>query len=313
MTELKKIILSGGFMAIALAGIFSGILFVVVQTAHGNNVSSQVTVGAATPVISGLSVNGGTAITVTAATTTPVNVVATITDANGCSAITGGTTTVLLYRSGVTSSTCMTSPNALNCYVATAFTATGTCSGGTMNTTTTFPVEYFAQATDASSSYPSQSWMATLDFAVTGGAPTSTADSAGVALNTLTAINVAPASINYGTITAGTNSGSTDQTETTANVGNSSTSLQVYAQSTLTSGPNTIATSSQVYATSIFTYPGASVTLGSTAATVGGFLLTSPTSTATDSAPTYWGISIPNGTPTGTYTGTTVFQSLFHS
>src|SRR5262249_48696458 len=115
-------------------------------------------------------VAGGTnpaSITLTANATTSVNVNATITD-SACSNITGGTTTILLYRSGVTSSSCLAGTGAastsLNCYLATAFTASSTCSGGVQNTTTTFGVQYFAQATDASSSFPNQNWIGTVIF-----------------------------------------------------------------------------------------------------------------------------------------------------
>jgi len=140
---------------VSVAVMVAGLL--VVQTIFAQtNISSSVVVGAAAPVVSGgVAVNGGNPITLTANTTTNVNVVATITDANGCSEITAGTTTVLLYRSGsgVSSSTCASAQNPLYCYKAVAFTATSTCSAGTQNTTTTFAVQYFAQATDSSSSF----------------------------------------------------------------------------------------------------------------------------------------------------------------
>ncbi len=284
----------------------------VAQSIFAANLTSQVTVGTSAPSISGISVNGGTAITLTTNTTTNISVNAQVSDANGCSEITTGTTTVLLYRSGVTSSTCAGASNSLNCYQATAFTTSGTCSGGVMNTTTTFPVQYFAQATDGSSSFSGQSWMATVIFR-TPDNTTGTADGSGVALNTLTAINVTTSSISYGTITANTNSGSTNQVTTVTNVGNSSSSLQVSALSTLTSGANSIPTSSQVYYISPFTYQGSAVSLSAAPATVAGFTLTAPTSTNNVSGPIYWGLAVPNATPTGTYSGTNVFTALWHA
>ncbi len=285
----------------------------VVQSIFAANLTSQVTVGTSAPSVSGISVNGGTAITLNTNTTTNVSVNAQVSDANGCGEVTTGTTTVLLYRSGVTSSTCAGASNSLNCYQATAFTTSGACSNGTMNTTTTFPVQYFAQATDGSSSFSGQTWMATVIFR-TPDNTTGTADGSGVTLNTLTAINVATSSINYGMITANTNSGSTNQVTTVTNAGNSSSSLQVSAISTLTSsGTNSIATSSQGYYTSAFTYPGASTALSATAATVVGFTLTAPTSTTNVSGSIYWGLTVPNATPTGTYSGTNVFAALWHA
>ena len=284
----------------------------VLQAIYAANITSQVTVGISAPSISGVSVNGGGPITLTANATTSVSVVATVTDANGCSEITTGTSTVLLYRTGVGSSTCLGAANQLNCYIATAFTASSSCAGGVQTATTTFALQYFAQPTDSSSSFSGQGWTATVIFR-TPDNTTGTADSPAQQLNTLTAINVTTSTINYGTITANTNTGSTDQVTTSTNAGNSSTSLQLYALATLTSGGNVITTSSQGYATSTFTYPGASVALTGAAVTVSGYLLTAPTSTTAVASPVFWGLNVPNATPTGTYTGTNVFASLWHS
>ncbi len=300
---------------VVLGAVVFGV-FLVTQTIFGatsTNLTSQVIVGISTPSITGVTVNNGSAITLTANATTTVNVDATITDSNGCSEITGGTTTVLLYRSGVGSSTCLTSSNNLNCYILNAFTASSTCSSGSQNTTTTFGVYYFAQATDASSSYNGQTWTATVLFR-TPDNTTGTGDAnPGQTLNTLLALNVTTSSINYGTLGANTNTGSTDQVATSTNAGNSSTSLQLYALSTLTSGSNSIATGSQGFSTSTFSYPGTSTALTGSAVLVNGFLLTSPTTTSNVSQATFWGLQVPNNQPTGTYTGTNVFQALWHS
>jgi len=306
--EMKKIAVP----IFTISAAFLVASFFVAQSIFAANLPSQVIVATSAPTVSGLSVNGGATVTLTPNATTSVSVNATIANANGCAEITPGTTTVLLYRSGVTSSTCLTTANNANCYQATSFTASSTCSAGIANTTTTFPVQYFAQATDASSSFAAQSWMATVIFRTPDNS-TGTADSAGVELNTLTAINVTTSSINYGAITPNTNTGSTNQLTTVANAGNSSSSLQLSALATLTSGANSIATSSQGYYTSAFTYPGASTALTASAATVTGFLLTSPTSTTNVTSTIYWGLTVPNATPTGTYVGTNVFTALFHA
>ncbi len=286
-------------------------VFAIIQTVVAANVGSQVVVGNSAPAVSSVVINAGSAITLTTNTTTSISITATVTDSNGCADITGGTTTVLLYRSGITSSTCNTTPNDQNCYKATAFTATSSCISSTqINTTTTLSLQYFAQATDASSSFSAQNWLATVSVRDTSNA-TGTADSSGVELNTLTGINVTTSSIDFGTLGAGADTGSTNQVATTTNAGNSSTTLQLSASVTLTSGGNTIATSSQHYSTSTFTYSGTSTALGSSPVTVGGFTLTNPTSSSNVSKATFWGLAVPGGTPTGTYSGTNVFSSLF--
>lgn len=294
-------------LAIFLIG---SLIFLHTVFAVTTNLTSQVIVGNAAPTVSSVVVNAGAPIVLTANATQNVSVTATITDNNGCPDITGGTTTILLYRSGVNSSTCLTAPNDLNCYRATAFTASSTCTTTSVNATTTFAVQYFAQATDSSSSFAAQNWIATVIFKDPANA-TGSSDATGVELNTLTAINVTTSSINYGTVSANTDTGATDQVATTTNAGNSSTTLQLSAVSTLTSGANSIATSSQHYSTSTFTYPGTSTALTASPVTVTGFLLTAPTSSSNVSQATFWGLSVPGGTATGTYTGTNLFSALF--
>jgi hypothetical protein len=298
-----------------MRGIGAGVLVVgVLASLHivtAANLTSQVIVGNASPSVSAVSVNGGSAITLTANTTTNIVVNATVTDNNGCNDLLLASSAILLYRSGVTSSSCNTAQSSLNCYKLTAFTATSSCqSSVTVNTTSTFTLQYFADATDASSSYAAQTWQATV-IAYDGSAATGTADSSGVELNTLTAINVPTASLNYGTLSPSTNTGGTNQNATTTNAGNSSTTLQLSSLATLTSGANSISTSSQHYASSTFTYGGGEQALSGTAATVSGFTLTSPTSTTNVARSTFWGIAIPAATPTGTYSGTNVFSALF--
>ena len=169
---------------------------------------------------------------------------------------------------------------------------------------------YFADATDASSSYPNQRWSA-LAWARDQAGASSTATSTNVEVNTLNAIALSTSSISYGSVAAAANTGSTNQLDDVINGGNSSTTLRLSASATLTSGFNSISTSSQHYATSTFTYGGAEQALSDTATTVTGFLLLSPSSTANVSATTYWGLAVPAGTATGTYTGTNVFSALF--
>ena len=272
--------------------------------------SSTVTVGNAAPTVTNVILNGASSIVLTPNTVTAVSVNATISDNNGCSDVTGGTTTVMIYRSSITSSTCMTTANDLNCYRATAFTASSTCSGGTTNTTTTFSVQYFAQATDSSSSFSAQNWLATVIFRDVN-FTTGTADSTAQELLTLTAINVTTSSVNYGTLPASSTTGGTNQVTTSTNAGNSSTTLRLSANATLTDGASSIATSSQRYATSTFTFPGGATQLSASPVTVTGYFLTSPTSATAVDDPVFWGLEVPAGTPSGTYSGVSLFTSLF--
>lgn len=305
MKGKRKIFSLVAILAIAVVSFF----FVARTIWAASNLNSSVTVGVAVPTISSVTITPSAPIVLTTNTTTPITVTAIIADNNGCSALDNGTRTIELYR---TSLGAACGANNQNCYTASAFTATSSCSGGTSeNVTTTFNVYYFAQATDASSSFPADSWQATVS--VTSNAnTTSTANSATTSLQTLTAINITTSSINYGTLSASSTSGSTNQTTTIANAGNSSTTLNL-SGTAFVSGSNNFATSSQHYATTSFSYGGNEQALSGAATAVSGFLLTAPTSTNTVASTIFWGVSIPAATASGTYTATTTFASVFHS
>lgn len=283
--------------------------FLVVSYIFAASLPSSVTVGSSVPTVTAVTVNNGSSITLTPNTTTAISVNATIGDNNGCSDLAAGTTTILLYRASITSSTCIGSPNNLNCYIATAFNTSSTCSVASVNTTTTFNLQYFAQATDGSSTFSGVGWKATVIFRNPSNA-TGSADSATTTLNSLTAINITTSSINYGTLTPSSTTGGTNQTTTLTNAGNTSTTLQL-SGTALISGANFIATSSQHYGTSTFTYGGNEQALSGSAVAVTGFTLTGPTSTTNVAGTLYWGVSVPNGTATGTYSGTNTFTSVF--
>lgn len=275
-------------------------------------VSSTVIVGNAAPTVSGVTINGGNAITLTPNATTAVSVYATITDNNGCGDINpAGTSSIYIYRSGYTSSSCLTTQNDQYCYLATAFTATSTCSNGIMNATTTFGVYYFADATDASNTeFTSQNWLAFVIFRDANNSTGSAESLAGVDVNSMTAINVTTSSINYGTLAANSTSTS-DSITTSTNAGNTSTTLNISANATLTSGNNSISTSSQHYATATFLYGGLEQTLDPTPKFVAGSIMTKPTSTANVNRPIFWRLSVPGGTATGTYTGVNLFTAVY--
>ena len=299
-----------GFLFLALIALGT---FGVLQNIFAANIGSQVVVGNAAPTVPSVAVNNTNDVTLLPNATTAVNVTARISDNNGCVDLNAGTTTILLYRSGISSSTCMTTQNNLNCYRLTSFTTSSACTTTFIDTTSTFAVQYFAQATDSSSSFSGQNWMATVlfsdPFPSTGNGDSLSGTTPD--FKTTTALNVTTSSINYGTVPANTDTQGTNQIASSTNAGNSSTTLQLSAFSTLTLGLNSIATSSQHYATSTFTFGGNEQSLTDTAATVNGFFLTSPTSSNFVSQATYWGLTVPGGSATGTYAGTNVFASFF--
>ncbi len=293
------------------ASIFIVALFAGLSTALGaasSSVTSQVIVGNAAPTVTSVLLNHGNALTLTPNATTSFDINYTVTDNNGCLDVVRSTSTA--FRNGVSGTCAIPSPTAsnLNCYLFVTHTTSSCSNSVTFIATDTVQIYYFADSTgNASATFSSDQWGAyalAADQANATGSATSTA----VNINVLTAINVTTSSINYGTLAA--SSTSAIQNATGTNAGNSSTSLQLYALSTLTSAPNSIATSSQQYSTASFAF-GAGTALTASAVTVPGYTLTKPTSTTNVAQTTFWLLGVPAGTVTGTYSGTNVFSPLF--
>ena len=303
-------IFSLGVGMLFMSAFFSGELNFPFVSAAGTstNLSSTVTVGNAAPTVNTVTLNGGSVINLTAGTTTNITVGAQLGDSNGCADfMTNGTTTMMLYRSGITSSTCSTTQSNVNCYklpIATS-TCTGAGTSTTITATTTFAVYYFADGTDVSSTASSQNWLATVWIRDASNA-TGSKDSAGVELNTMTALDITTSSIDYGTLGAGASS-SVSSVATTTNAGNSSSTLYLSAIQTLGSGGNWMATGSQHYATSSTAYGTNDFALQDTDTLVSGFVMTGPTSTSAVAKATFWRLLVPGGSPSGTYSGTTKF------
>lgn len=282
------------------AGLTTNYLYTKYATSTVSGATNQA------PTVSSVVINNGSAITLNANSTTTIPINFTITDNDGCSDVfSGGTVTTTIFRSGVGASCSL---NNLNCY--TTSTQINNCSGGnSANATATIPIYYFAEPTDASSTYSGQTWQAKV-FASDIGGLNSSSTSSGVTLNTLLAINLSTSAINYGTVGAGSNTGSTNQTISIQNVGNSSSTLQV-SGTDLVFNTNIIPVNSQHYATNTFTYNISDTPLNSFLTTVAGFFLTKPTSTAPVAKNIYWGISAPSGNPIGTYNGTNTITATW--
>ena len=262
------------FGIILVCGVATASTLAFLRAAGQTTVSRDVTVATSlAPVISTVVVNGGSNITLTANTTTTISVNFTVTYFTGCGHVFyEGNVTTTLYRSGVSGGAACAA-NTLNCYVVS--TSTHNCSGPASTSTSaratsTFQIYYFADATDASSTYPSEGWLATVT-ARDGSSTTDTANSAQLELNSLLALELATSSLNYGSVDRGYNTTSTNQVSELQNAGNTSSTIRV-SGTAFVSGANSFATSSQHYATSTFTFGGAEQALQSAATLVAGFL-----------------------------------------
>jgi hypothetical protein len=293
---------------------------VPVRYAFADGATTSVTVGNANPTITAVAVTPSP-ITLTENATTTVTVTATVTDTNGCSdVISSGTIQFVLYRTGV-AGTSSCSRDANNCYTSTTFVTftvqpSDTCTGGvdtTANVSSTVPVWYIADPTDASSSLSAQWWagyVKAIDFSNGSSSATSTV---AVEVNTLAALNVTN-TINYntgiGNLSSGQNTGTTNQTATTTNTGNSKIDIE-FSGTDMTSSSNTIAATNERYATSSLDYSLLSHQLLTTTAVRDVNLFDASVTSTPNTSSTYWGITVPTGSIATTYTGTNTFTAVW--
>lgn len=298
--------------AVLILAVFAG--FSTAFGAASSTVSTTVTVGNATPTVTSVSLNNGSAIVLTPNATTSFNINYTVSDNNGCADINTNNMTSTAFRNGDSSNCAKPSPTTSNtsCYLFISSTrTTSTCQASvTINVTDTVQIYYFADSTgNNSSTFSTDHWEA---YATAHDASdaSSSATSTSVDINVLTAVNVTTSSINYssaGNLSA--SSTSPQQNATTTNAGNSTTSLQLYALQTLATGTISIATGSQHYATTTGqSFDAGSVALTDTPVTATGFKLLTPTATNSVGTSTYWFLNVPAGTNQDTYTGTNVFS-----
>ncbi|MCC7290085.1 hypothetical protein IT417_02445 [bacterium] len=283
---------------------------------QGSN--SSFTVNNIAPVVSGVTFNGGSAITLTEGTTTNITIGATITDNNSCTGGEIATTYGYAYRSGVGFSGCDTSGESNNnhCYAEITCTVTGgTCSGASdasADYTCTVAMQHYADPTDVATIYPTENWLASFKAIDDDSAAHTVEVSSGVEMNSLTALNVT-GSVNYGTLDVNQSNDPLDKITTVTPTGNVGLDEELSGANMCTDYPTCsggiIAVGQQKYALAT-----------STAYASGTALTTSPVEQelnvpkATSGSPTtkntWWGILIPLGTTPGSYSGSNTVTAV---
>lgn len=273
-----------------------------------DDINNQVAVGNATPSVSSVVINSSTAIDLTENTTTLATTTATISDANGCNTI--NSVIMDMYRTGIGAASCDTTDesDANDCYaniVCTEVTSGNTCTGGadtSADYNCVVSLEYYADATGAGGGYSADTWTAL----VSAGDTTATGTASDTEeINALTALDVSPATLDYGAVPAGSDTGNTNSTTTVTNTGNVDMDPQLSGLQ-LEDGGNNIPVGSQEYSATPFTHGGGTALTG-TPATLNITLPQRTTTVITDTVS--WGIAVPGGTPNGTYTGTSTFTA----
>lgn len=270
----------------------------------------EITTANHNPVVSGVSLNNQTNISLIENSTTSVNVTATVYDNNGCTTI--SSVSAKIYRSGVSGGKdCTLNEN--NCYSATCVQDSGSCSGSSDKDATytcTFNLQFFADPTDEGTPYASQYWKAYVEAVDTSDLHGSGYNLDGAPeVSSLLALDVTD-TIDYGNLEPGAKNDPLDKVTTVVATGNVSLDVVLYGTD-MTSGSNSIPVSQQHYAL-----------VSSTPYTNGTALLASPgaqadlnvckTFSASNKATKniYWGIAIPDPQAAGSYSGTNTFSAV---
>ena len=262
------------------------------------------------PVVTGVTLNSGYAISLLPGTTTVVYATGTVSDLNGYEDLAHATSTI--YRSGV-GAACVEDDN--NCYVSTtddscSFT---NCVGNTCDIECTAEIHFHADPTDPGSIYEGEEWFAFIEVEDTS-AGYDFDTSIGQDLNTLRAIDT-DGNIDYGILSVNSDTGSTNASTTILNEGNVEVNIEI-SGSDLSDGVNShIPANEQLFATSTFNYSSCGVgvckNLSSTTPDELDVDLSKPTA---DFPPVedavYWGIYIPYGINSAPHQGINVFTPV---
>lgn len=272
------------------------------------------------PSVSSVTLNGGSAITLTESTTTTVSMTASVTDNNGCrnkgntadeiSSVKG-----YLYRSGITYTGCDTAgeANNNNCYPELTCSA-GTCTNGITTYTCSANVQYYADPTDYNYCsiqglmYRYENWLTTFNAVDDNSASGNATLGTGVELNSLVGFTT-QSLIDYGELSAGGVNDPLDKTTVITPTGNapfhvniSGTKLCTDYSTCSTSGKTPLDIAQQKYSlvTSTAYASGTALSATPTKALIG---VTKPNNGTVTTKTIWWGVSIPIGTVSGTYNG----------
>lgn len=285
-------------------------------TAQG--VNKAFTVNNVAPSVSSVTLNGGSAISLTQSTTTAVSMTASVTDNNGCrnqgnTANEISNVKAYLYRSGITYTGCDTlgEANNNNCYPEVSCSA-GTCTNGVTTYTCSASLQHYADPTVASTIFATDNWLnsikATDDDAATGTTQVTT----GVEVNTTLGGDTTPTTIDFGTLQVGGENAPLDRTLThnpTGNVGlditvKANTATMCTNYSTCTGGtPISISNIKYALTSGISWSSGTTLTTSAVEAEVN---IPKQTSGTVPTKQTWWGIQIPSNILPGVYNGLNV-------
>jgi hypothetical protein len=261
------------------------------------------------PVVTNITLNSGSAISLIPGATTTIYATGTVSDLNGYADLVYATST--MYRSGV-GAACIENNN--DCYISTTANSCSftNCVGSSCDIECTADFYFHADPTDTGSPYDGQEWFAFIEVEDSSSAYDADT-SIGQELNTLRAIDTVGA-IDYGSFEVNNDTGSTNASTTVLNEGNTEINLEISGTDLSDGLSSVVPSNEQKYSTSTFTYStcgSACDPLSSTTPLELDVDLSKPVS---DSPlvgdDVFWGINIPFGVNSAPHQGINVFTPI---
>jgi len=307
------------FLILFLVGLLISFNFWTSRVEAGDTSTTAVTVGNSAPVVSSVSLNSGDAIVLIENNTETVLVTGLVTDNNGCADVQDGSYKAYIYESGVDGKASC-SADTDNCYhIASCSTdPRNTCTGGddtSFLVTCTTNLQYFASPSDGSSSSSADVWEGIIVATDASGADHSASNSSQtIDVGLLRALEVS-SSIDYTTLSADSDTGSSPIEMGIENTGNSGMNPLISATTTLICSTGacdteTIADANQQYASVSTDYDDAyNASLSGTPTSLELALPRPESDTYPVDATIFWGLGIDAGQTIGDYAGVNTFTA----
>lgn len=284
-------------------------------------VNKAFTVNNVAPSVDSVTLNNGSAISLTEGSTTSIEIAADVTDDNGCTNLSAGdeisSVKGYLYRSGVAYSGCDTSgeANANYCYPEISCSAVKSCSDGLAAYSCNANVQYYADPTDSLTPYSAEHWLSTVKATDDDSASGVETSAAGVELLSIAGGDTTPTTLDFGNLSVGQSNTYIDVPLLTKTTGNSAINIKVKASTASlctdyptcsTTGRTPIPIGQQKYSLNNTTLYSSGTSILTTTDALVEIKIPKQTTSTQQSKYSYWGIAIPTGTLPGVYNGLNV-------
>jgi len=275
--------------------------------ADSDTAATTLTVANSVPILQNVSLNSNSNFAPSPGTVVDVTISGQAIDNNGCSSL-NFEGQAYVSAEGIN---CAASNS--NCYV--DISCNTSCTGSVADVSCPTSIWFYAEATD---DLDTESWVAAIlvTDSASATAETTDEDAEEVEMTGALCVSVIPASLAYGTISVGGDSGATPSSTLVENLCNTDLDISVSGTDMTTAAEDyTIIVTSQHYATETFTYNAAAsateVSLLTGAADVE-IDAAKPTSSPSDSSDeVFWGVAVPAGADNATdYGGDNTFTAI---